>query len=248
MFFKIVFGVLALIVMFWIGVNYKGSGHEYGNVDLFSREGLFEAVFFVGLIWLGYIIWEKNLLKHRVRELESKLQDMVSRGANLVEHPPVEVQVMFAQGKTGEEVGGSSTEWREGEEYRKHPLTVAFYKGKAISVSDLYFGKTYAGYLALRDDAYERANNKIIQEQVPQRVESLFGSDRPFQILTDSSLKKLPELIVYAWLTSSACLKEGDGSNLILVWFQEADVDPLIELKNVMRTLDWEKNAKDFSF
>ena len=51
---------------------------------------------------------------------------------------------------------------------------------------------------------------------------------------------------VYAFLKCYEPIKEGDGSSIILVWFQNPDQDPFAAVCEKLKTIDWGKEAKDY--
>jgi len=127
---------------------------------------------------------------------------------------------------------------------------ISKYKNKETIIDSLFLTETYSGYLALSKNVYERENTKIINKGIKKTVSRIFGKNRPICVVEKDLInlnELLPEIIVYAWLTNSEPISEGDGSHLILVWFQDSGQDPFVVAKEKIEKIIWEKEAKDFA-
>lgn len=126
---------------------------------------------------------------------------------------------------------------------------VGKYKDEDITISVLHLTQTYGG-LIIGNKSNKSLNMRIVDAAIKKEPARLFGLDRPYYIVKYSQIeydKPLPPEIVYAWLSCSAPIKEGHGSHLFLIWLQESDQDPFAMAVEHMKTIVWEKEARDFN-
>jgi len=120
------------------------------------------------------------------------------------------------------------------------------YKGKDIKIITLHLAQTYGGYLCGKK---ETMNLEIVASKIGQKSTELFGLHVPYYNtdLNDIDFKNaLPLETVYVELECFVPIKEGDGSALVLVWFQNPGDDPFIIAKEKLKGIIWEEKAKDF--
>ena len=124
------------------------------------------------------------------------------------------------------------------------------YKDQDISMSALHLAGSYDGVLlGRRNDRWfniERVNVAVDKESA-----RLFGTHVPYYIADYKEIdysKSLPAEAVYVYLECAASVKEGHGLHLILVWFQEAGQDPFAMAAERIKSVDWEKEARDFEY
>lgn len=126
---------------------------------------------------------------------------------------------------------------------------VGEFKNNKISLNSFCLKRTYEGYLALSKKIYERENIKIISE-IKNNFKNIFGDNLPIYFLKDrlELTQRLPELICYAELMSSVSIREGSGSHLGIIYFQDKISNPLESVRKILQKIDWEKEAKDFDY
>ena len=125
---------------------------------------------------------------------------------------------------------------------------IGSYKEKDIIVKSLYLLETYQGYLlGQRGDFSLNAN--IIKDKIEEKVHELFGLHKSYCIANLEEIdynKPLPEEIVHVFLECGAAVKEGNGSYLILVWFQHSTQEPFKLAEDKLKIIDWQRCAQDF--
>lgn len=127
---------------------------------------------------------------------------------------------------------------------------VGKYKNRDIKIESLYLTETYEGLLVGRKDD-ERRNVEIVNAKIDKETSELFGFHTPHCIANYDDIdykKPLPREVVYANLVCHAPIKEGDGSHLVLAWFQDHNQDPFTMASEKIKTIDWEKKAEDFEY
>ena len=80
-------------------------------------------------------------------------------------------------------------------------------------------------------------------------VYELFGLHKSYCIANLEEIdynKPLPEEVVYVLLECAAAVNEGNGSYLVLVWFQHSNQDPFLLVKEKLEIIAWEKCAQDY--
>ena len=102
------------------------------------------------------------------------------------------------------------------------------FKDKDVLLRTLHLGETYEGFL-LGDPNNPALNQRVINVKIKEKVNKLFGRGRPFRIIGKEKIDysaPLSHETGYAWLECLDPIKKGDGSYLILVWFQSKEQDP----------------------
>ncbi len=131
---------------------------------------------------------------------------------------------------------------------------VGEYKNTEIRLTDLHLGETYGGSLMLPvGPGIEIVNGKIINRKVYDEVGCIFGEGRPVYIYDKDNLdykEYFPGIMAIAWLSCSKPVKreDCDGSNLVLVFFQDSGENPLTAVAERLKKVNWEKHAEDFEF
>jgi hypothetical protein len=80
-------------------------------------------------------------------------------------------------------------------------------------------------------------------EKAKQQAKELWGNRATLVIEPTIKGKMLPTWNHMVWATGPA-LKNGDGSELVIIWWGELGTDS----ERVLQSVDWEKNAKDWEF
>jgi len=126
--------------------------------------------------------------------------------------------------------------------------TIGKFNKNDIKITDLYLAETYGHFLTL-GDTIEIVNRKLIDIYIEERVDQLFGFNRPTYIVEKEKIdfnKKLPPVTGYAWLRCYEPIKEGHGSHLVMVWLQDGESDPFKEISRRLGEINWEEQAGDF--
>ncbi|GEM_PF-5183752 len=126
---------------------------------------------------------------------------------------------------------------------------VGKYKDRDVRIISMYINETYGGYLILSDNVLERENRSILSERVKKTIERLWGDNRTVYVMDLDQIdykKRLPRVMVYAWLLGTPIKEDQDGSHLFLVWLQDSDADPFIKAGEYFQKLEWEKMAKGY--
>jgi hypothetical protein len=127
---------------------------------------------------------------------------------------------------------------------------VGEFKNSEIRLDSMHLSGTYSGIYSM--DSYAEVNDNIISKMILEEIQRIYGDDRPFVIAESRTLKspdkRLPDTMGIAWLVCAKVIKDGDanGSNLFLVWFQDAQADPYGALSGTLATIDWAKHARDY--
>jgi len=120
-----------------------------------------------------------------------------------------------------------------------------------IKVDTLHYCHTYGGKLDIGD--LQQTNAMIVLEEIPNTLEKMWGENRNW-IFVDKQIYQhfewLPPIVVYAWLVSPKEVTDqiACGSQLFLIWFQDEGVDPFARLDEILESIDWKKEAKDFDY
>ena len=125
------------------------------------------------------------------------------------------------------------------------------YKDHEVKVDILCVRPTYERYILIGCEGLKTVNAKIIDLHIGEMVRQLFGPNRPSYICDAKMMSpaaKLPEETGYAWCACDLPIEKGDGSYLILVWFQDSKQDPFAVLKERLKNVDWENEASDFYY
>jgi len=120
------------------------------------------------------------------------------------------------------------------------------YKAKEIKVLSLFVTQTYGDLLC---GSRKAMNLEIIASTIGRTSIKLFGSHVPHYNADINNIDMedyLPPETIYADLECFAPIKEGDGSRLILVWFQDSSQDPFTVAIEKLKTIHWEKHAEDY--
>jgi len=127
----------------------------------------------------------------------------------------------------------------------KHQLPT----GREVRITDLLLRRSYAGVVHLSESMLSIANERIINEA--SYPEALWGENRReiYPRLTELDLNEaLPEWKVSVWLTSKPTEPDFIGSELILTFFTEIDLDHSVIdiLRPFLDDIDWEKEARNY--
>ena len=134
--------------------------------------------------------------------------------------------------------------------------------GRTIYLSELRQIGTYDGVLEGLPTAEKNAN--LVKRLLADRQNQAFGApphmlpfkERPIDLPPEQKYpfgtpSALPPVTVAARFKSLAptAAAEGDGSALVVIWFQESFAfPPSPEIALHLESLDWEKNAASYEF
>ena len=106
-----------------------------------------------------------------------------------------------------------------------------------LHLDSAYTTRTYSG-------CYEGVPSvSVMIEKAKQQAKELWGDRKTLVIEPTIKNKMLPTWSHMVWVTGPA-LKNGDGSELVIIWWAEPEPDGDRTWKDV----DWEKNARDWEF
>jgi hypothetical protein len=131
---------------------------------------------------------------------------------------------------------------------------VGKFKGEDIWLDSFHMSRTYGGFLLGPSEKRMRESNMRILDNLRGReCDRLFGEGRPSFIYGEDKLnldKRLPGVFALAWLSCAALVDDdqGDLSQLVLIWLQNADEDPFRKLSEIVPLVDWEQNAQNCWF
>jgi len=125
---------------------------------------------------------------------------------------------------------------------------VGEFKGAEIVLTDLILKETY-GHIVCgkRDDFW--LNHEIVAVKIDKETSALFGIHIPYFIVNSLNIdfaKPLPPEVVYARLECFHPVEKGEGSWLVLAWFQKPNQNPFRLLVKYLKEHNWKKLAADF--
>jgi hypothetical protein len=105
-----------------------------------------------------------------------------------------------------------------------------------LTIDASYVYRSYAG-------CYEGAPSAAVMvESAKQKAQEMWGS-RPTLVLEPQLKGKMvPKYTYMVWINGPALTEDGDGSELVVIWWSEMTPDT----DRVFKAIDWEKHAKDF--
>lgn len=128
---------------------------------------------------------------------------------------------------------------------------VGKYKDRDIKITEIYACETYGNYLLLSKSGLGQENQNILSKGIPKIIERIFGENRPIHIMDSEKMNLrewLPGVMVCAWLCGEPIDESQDGSNMILVWFQNSAEDFFGKAEALLKQIVWEEKAKDFQY
>lgn len=131
---------------------------------------------------------------------------------------------------------------------------VGKFNEKDIRLVTLYMSETYGGfYVGPSEKHMEEINKRILVRFEEDQCKRLFGDIIPTLLIGKNSFdlkKRLPEVFCFAVLESSPMPQHTDegefGSFLVLIWLLDEAEDPFKKLEEIVKTVDWNANARNY--
>lgn len=115
--------------------------------------------------------------------------------------------------------------------------------GRDVHLDSLSISRVYGGVLEGRPSV------KMMLDSHLQRLTRQWGPRATVVLLDVENLKddRLPEYIIAAWMNSYEPVRDGFGSEIVVVWFSEDGHISLPDnLISVITDVDWENKASDW--
>ena len=137
-------------------------------------------------------------------------------------------------------------------EQKRIGFYITLNSGREVSIESISISRTYGGVLtASRDGAngYSWLNKKILEDL---KCPKDWGKIKTHIIKPDEMdlIEPMPFNIYSVSLSSNPIEKNNDKSELVLIWLGDLDIDKSIKdnVEDVIKKVEWEKYAEDFSY
>ena len=120
------------------------------------------------------------------------------------------------------------------------PLSFSHPSGRTVRVDAVKIDRTYAGVLEGRPTPSQiLAAFQMVREKA-------WGPRATLQLPPTVTDGRLPEFQVAVWLNSYEEIRDGCGSELVLVWYTDSP-DLIKDLEKLLPTVDWNAHAADWN-